>query len=161
MICPDCGHNNRVGVMVCDKCGADLYESLLEKVATKQLSRMQTREFNSDGTASSTSNPLVMYVTGYEQPVAIERKNALVVGRGGRESDGVDVDLTDYGAQDMGVSRRHARFDAQANPPMLTDLNSTNGVFVNGTKISANQAYVLRSGDEVKFGRLLVRVYFK
>jgi uncharacterized membrane protein YvbJ len=44
MICPDCGHNNRIGVQLCENCGADLYDSLLEMVATKQLSKADTRE---------------------------------------------------------------------------------------------------------------------
>jgi pSer/pThr/pTyr-binding forkhead associated (FHA) protein len=161
MKCPECGHINRAGALICESCHADLYESLLEKVATKQLSRFQTREFTPGGGSSPSSNPLVVYISGYDQPIAIERKNGLVAGRGSREADGVDVDLTEYGAQDLGVSRRHAKFDAQSNTPMVTDLNSTNGVFVNDTRIPPNQAYVLRSGDEVKLGKLTVRIYFK
>jgi hypothetical protein len=161
MICPDCGFNNRVGALVCERCGADLYETLLEKVSTKQLARFKTREFTTDGGAAPSSNPIVMHVDGFEEPMAVERKNNLVVGRGGQETDGVDLDLTDYGAQDLGVSRRHAKFDALGPTPTLTDLNSTNGVFVNGQRITPNQAHVLRSGDEVRFGRLTTRLYFK
>jgi hypothetical protein len=159
MKCPDCGHENRVGVLLCEKCGADLYEVLLERVATRALSKFQTREFNSTG-ASPSSNPIVAYVSGYEQPFALERRNGIIAGRG-TESEGIHVDLTPYGAQDLGVSRRHARFDAQSNTPTVIDLNSTNGVYVNDTRIAANQAYVLRSGDEVKLGRMVVRIYFK
>jgi len=159
MKCPDCGHENRVGVLLCEKCGADLYEVLLERVATRQLSKFQTREFSANG-ASPSSNPIVAYVAGYDQPFAIERRNGIIAGRG-TEKEGIDLDLTDYGAQDLGVSRRHARFDTQSNNPIVIDLNSTNGVYVNDSRIAANQAYVLRSGDEVKLGRMVVRIYFK
>lgn len=161
MKCPDCGNENRIGVLLCGKCGADLYEVLLERVATKQLSRFQTREFLASGGAAPSSNPMVAYVSGYESPLAIERRANLVLGRGTREADGVDIDLSDYGAQDLGVSRRHARFDAHTHAPTITDIDSTNGVFVNESRIPANQAFAVRSGDEIKLGRMVMRLYFK
>jgi smad nuclear-interacting protein 1 len=36
--------------------------------------------------------------------------------------------------------------------PYLIDLESTNGTFLNGDKISASRYYELRVGDVVKFG---------
>lgn len=159
MNCPECHQSNRMGVLICEHCGADLYEVLLERVPTRALSNFQTREFN-NGTVSPSSNPLVAYVNGYEHPLAIQRRSGLIVGRGAPD-EGIDLDLTPYGAQDCGVSRRHARFDAQSAQPTLSDLNSTNGVFINEARITANQAYIIKSGDELKLGRLLLRLYFK
>jgi|YNPNPStandDraft_1061719.scaffolds.fasta_scaffold04766_3 ABC-type multidrug transport system ATPase subunit/pSer/pThr/pTyr-binding forkhead associated (FHA) protein len=48
------------------------------------------------------------------------------------------------------VSWRHARLERVPEGHILTDLNSTNGTFVNGRRITA--PYLLRQGDEVQIG---------
>lgn len=68
---------------------------------------------------------------------------AVVVGR--RES--CDITLPDYN-----ISRRHARLEPQEEGWVITDLDSTNGTFVNGERIIAKR---LENGDSVKFGTTL------
>ena len=65
---------------------------------------------------------------------------AVVIGR--RES--CDITLPD-----ANMSRRHARLEPQKNGWLLTDLDSTNGTFVNGDRIIVKK---LEHGDSVKFG---------
>ena len=56
--------------------------------------------------------------------------------------------------QDTEVSRHHARIDIAADKSFrLTDLNSSNGTFVNSRKVDSQ---VLRSGDRVQVGRTLM-----
>jgi two-component system cell cycle response regulator len=50
---------------------------------------------------------------------------------------------------DEGVSRRHALVERNALGLILVDNQSTNGVFVNGTKISR---HILQDGDRVQLG---------
>lgn len=159
MKCPDCGLNNLAGVLLCEHCGADLYEALLERVATGNLKAFQTRELPS-GAVAASSNPIVIYVNSSDSPLTIGRRRGIIIGRGAVD-DGIDLDMTPYGGQNLGVSRRHARFDAHAEHLTLTDLNSTNGTFLNESRIPANQAVMLRSGDEVRIGRMVLRLYFK
>jgi pSer/pThr/pTyr-binding forkhead associated (FHA) protein len=62
---------------------------------------------------------------------------------------------TDLVVRDTDVSRRHAIvevFDAQQ--VYLRDLNSTNGTYVNGRRISSVR---LRNGDQIRLGRCLLR----
>lgn len=54
------------------------------------------------------------------------------------------------------VSRRHCRFVFENGQWMVNDLNSLNGVFVNGARV-AN--VVLHDGDEVRLGGLTFRVH--
>ncbi len=50
------------------------------------------------------------------------------------------------------LSRHHARIDLDGERWILTDLESANGTFVNGERVSA--ARPLRSGDRLQLGRL-------
>src|SRR4051794_40540589 len=61
----------------------------------------------------------------------------------GRE--GCDVNL-----MDPEVSRRHAAIRDQGGSLAIEDLGSTNGTFVNGTRITS--VTVLKDGDEVRLG---------
>ena len=58
---------------------------------------------------------------------------------------------------DAEVSRRHARMELRGSAYVIQDLGSTNGTFVNGTRVSGMQ--VLNSGDTVSFGEGIVLAY--
>lgn len=59
---------------------------------------------------------------------------------------------------DAGLSRRHARISYRKGAYWLTDLESTNGTYVNGERLTAPR--LLFTGDEIEFGktRLVVAV---
>ncbi|MBV8724328.1 MAG: DUF3662 and FHA domain-containing protein [Candidatus Eremiobacteraeota bacterium] len=55
---------------------------------------------------------------------------------------------------DASVSRAHASIATGADGAVLTDLDSTNGTFVNGRRIAKQ---TLRDGDELRFGNTVMR----
>ncbi|MGC9400512.1 MAG: FHA domain-containing protein [Anaerolineae bacterium] len=67
----------------------------------------------------------------------------------GRE--GCDVTL-----QDAQVSRRHAQIHRQGNRLTLQDLDSTNGTFVNGNRVTGT--YQIQAGDQIYLGTTTLRV---
>ncbi|MDH5606323.1 MAG: FHA domain-containing protein [Anaerolineae bacterium] len=75
-------------------------------------------------------------------------KKELVLGR--------DVD-NDIVINDAEISRQHIRLVLQNNGFVINDLNSTNGTFVNETRISAPTA--LRPGDIIRAGDNVTLVY--
>ena len=77
--------------------------------------------------------------------VALDRE-WMVVGRG-RSADIVIAEPT--------ISRAHAAIGYEQGNFFVQDLGSTNGTMVNGTKA---QRELLKSGDEVQIGRLLIGV---
>jgi pSer/pThr/pTyr-binding forkhead associated (FHA) protein len=77
-----------------------------------------------------------------------ERENAAIVGR----SSGVDVGLLD-----PEVSRRHARFELARGVVYLTDLQSSNGTFLNG-KLLGNEGIEVRPGDDIDVGNTRISV---
>ncbi|HIB85999.1 TPA: FHA domain-containing protein [Candidatus Poribacteria bacterium] len=54
------------------------------------------------------------------------------------------------------LSREHARFDLKNNQIYITDLNSTNGTFVNG--IRAMEPMLLKEGDLIKLGDTTLKI---
>lgn len=52
------------------------------------------------------------------------------------------------------VSRRHAEISYSNAEYILRDTGSSNGTFINTTRLPAGAAYVLRSGEYVRFGKI-------
>jgi len=95
--------------------------------------------------------------------IGIEVKDRIIIGR----ADPVagfypDLDLSPYGGQEAGVSRRHAVIvqDQSTKALYLEDLNSTNGTWINGFSLEPRRRYRLRDGDEVELGRVQILLRF-
>jgi hypothetical protein len=106
---------------------------------------------------------LLLQIGGQNQTtVGIEVKERIVLGR----SDPVanfypDLDLSPYGGQEGGVSRRHATIiqDDGTKALYIEDMNSTNGTRINGFSLEPRRRYRLRDSDELEFGgvRMVLR----
>ena len=85
----------------------------------------------------------------------------MVLGRKDQPGFGqADVDFTHHGAQELGVSRRHAVISIQDRRVLIKDLNSINGTFLNGYALQPLHSYRLRDGDELRLGKLTMQVGF-
>jgi hypothetical protein len=92
--------------------------------------------------------------------VLIDRE--IIIGRRveGGEKPGIDLSL--WGGFQEGVSRQHAKIFRTADHRLaLIDLGSTNGTYLNHQQLIPFHEYLLHDGDELIFGRLAVRIYFK
>ena len=75
----------------------------------------------------------------------LRQKEMFIIGRG------VATDITVW---DIRVSRVHARIDRDENGYLITDLNASNGTYVNGRKIETHR---LKPGDEIKVGSTVLQ----
>ncbi len=160
--CPQCGHGNRPGEVYCYYCGGLLNANIGE---TRNLEPI-TDELKQVGrTHFGRSWLLLLHVRGAERPVAVRMAETpeVILGRNatGSGAGRADVDLTPYGAAEQGVSRVHARLRYQDNTITLTDMGSVNHTYVNGQRLHAHEVRVLADGDEVRLGRLVMRVVFQ
>ena len=64
------------------------------------------------------------------------------------------IDLTPFGGEAGGVSRRHAVLREQGGQWVLTDLDSTNYTRIDGNRLAANAPTPLHDGARVQFGRV-------
>jgi FHA domain len=85
---------------------------------------------------------LVLGGPGLERGSTVEVVSSTIVGRGAES--GVSIDGDEF------ASARHAQIDAGSNGVWIQDLGSTNGTFVNGSRVTEKR--LLQPGDVVRIG---------
>lgn len=101
-------------------------------------------------------------VVGSSAPLVLAPRQENVIGRRDPSgNDTPDLDLTNYAGYQMGISRRHAIIRRQERCLELVDLASRNGTFINGKKLDPDQPHLLRNGDEVRLGKMVMRLFFQ
>lgn len=75
--------------------------------------------------------------------MSITRESFLI----GKKKDAVDGWI-----KARGISRIHGKISKEEGQYYLTDLNSTNGTFLNGGRLEVNEKARIRAGDRVGFG---------
>ena len=115
------------------------------------------------GTARLTPlSEVLLHVDSAKEPIKLKLSGRSVIGR---EDDTTtnhpDINLVPYGGLEKGVSRVHAAIERGEDTLTIVDMESSNGTFLNGQRLVSNQPRVLRDGDEIRFGKLVTRIYFK
>jgi pSer/pThr/pTyr-binding forkhead associated (FHA) protein len=158
-------------VVFCDNCGASLIGD--SPLSTKNFNQNQnatasTPEANeiiaSAGSDIFAQGTILRIEIEGAEPILLKPKPETVFGRRDPATGSMpDVDLTPFAGYRMGVSRKHAliRQGEGADRLDLWDLGSSNGTFLNGTRLNANRPYRLRDGDEIRFGQMVMHVYFQ
>jgi len=95
------------------------------------------------------------------QPVAIVEEKAFILGRISAEIKTREplVDLTSLGI-DYGISRTHALIRKTKDGYQITDLDSSNGTWLENERLVPQKPYPVDSGDRVRMGRLNVLVFY-
>ncbi|MBN2469667.1 MAG: FHA domain-containing protein [Anaerolineae bacterium] len=106
---------------------------------------------------------LLAYVIHHDRSLRLDihATGTVVVGRQQLDScPEAKLDLSEFDALEAGISREHARFELKDYSLYITDLDSTNGTYLNGLRILPRQPRVVRDGDEVRLGRLKLQILF-
>lgn len=94
-----------------------------------------------------SSDKVHVLVGGAHEPIDLSPGKLFVLGRDPRAS--LVIHLTD-------ISRQHAEIDWQGEKddprPVLNEIRSRNGTFLNGKRLVAGEPLPLRSGDEIRLG---------
>lgn len=163
ILCPNCGHDNTEGALVCAKCGFQFEEA---------AGGLRTRELDDQGDSigkphwgTSRFGPdsvLVLHIRDSSEPLVIRPDDELVIGRYDPVSRTTpDLDLSPYQAMEKGVSRLHTAIRRQDDALSVVDLGSANSTYLNGQRLVPHQPRVLRDGDELRLGLLVMHVYFR
>ncbi len=63
---------------------------------------------------------------------------------------GKDPHVSDYVLNKAGVSKYHLKIDKDGEQYVISDLSSTNGVYINGVRLEAYRPTCVKRGDEVR-----------
>lgn len=159
--CPTCQHAEVEGALFCSECGAQLVSIQNLKTQNFQLdnniSPPPQRE-NAKTAQYSPTDKITLQVLDGGQFISLSNRHEFTVGR---ISDGQpvmpDIDLTPYSAYENGVSRLHAVIKRGDTQVSLMDLGSSNGTYLNGTRLTPDQDYPLQHGHIVSFGKLKIQ----
>jgi pSer/pThr/pTyr-binding forkhead associated (FHA) protein len=161
--CSACGAPNLAEARFCDQCGSPLGPGTQPRQAAPAARPAPPpaalAETMPEAPARSrfVSGRLALEPTGTRLEFPPGRKE-IFVGREDPISDIFpEVDLTPFGGEAAGVSRRHARFTLVEGELVVEDLDSTNFTFVNRKRVMPGARQAVKNGDELRFGRMTAR----
>lgn len=163
-VCTACGKSNAASATVCAYCNTPLM-AILPSKTTSHVPPPNPISFIPEKVVQLTrlySDIVVFQIASFEQPLLVKvSENKVTIGRYSPGEKPPTVDLTPFNGSLMGVSRQHAVISKDEDGYKLRDLSSTNGTWLNETRLNANQPYSLQSGDIVRFGQINTSVYFR
>ncbi|OGW55871.1 MAG: hypothetical protein A2Z46_06395 [Nitrospirae bacterium RBG_19FT_COMBO_55_12] len=143
MRCKECDMENIDGALFCEECGA----------------KLDMREPLQDTAVETGSGSQLVLTSKDGSKLDIPAKDEVVIGRDDPVSEVFpDLDLTDLGGMDSGVSRKHAIIHRTGAEYTIEDLESTNGTYVNKKRIQPHVPQAIKAGDELRFGKLALAV---
>ena len=163
--CKVCNNQEYHGVLFCGDCGSQV-AFVSDQMVNTLVYPNQIRGQNVDLSQTIPKNLLeessfILYSTEREEVIDIPDQNEFTIGRF-VEGQVItpDVDLNQYEAYDMGISRLHAtiRINSEKNKIFIVDLGSANGSSVNGYEIPANSEVPLNHGDVLSLGKFNLKV---
>ena len=159
--CPNCKHEEVDGAIFCSECGSQLVKS--ESVHTQMIQpddgddRVTGPIAEERPSSNAAWISLHMLDSGQILPISDQTEFTM-----GRISDNQpimpDLDFSAYKAYDNGVSRLHAVIRQNNGNVIIMDLGSSNGTYVNGTRLLPNTEQPLHHGDVVALGKLKMQI---
>ncbi len=164
-ICPSCKNKNAEGELFCVECGQTLSAEHATILATRKLQAVSgdvSAQAPLGTTRLGKDKSVALYIRDVADPIVLCPQGDMTIGRIDPDTGiAPGLDLTPFGGQDKGVSRLHAVLHWDAETLSLTDKGSANGTYLNGQRLEARRPYVLRDGDQIRFGMLVCHIYFK
>lgn len=158
-VCPNCGATNPAGDTFCASCGAMLGGGTPAAAdATSAPVAAPAPDVTAAPVATATALAARLLVEADNQEFDISGKDNVTIGREDAVSNIFpDIDLTEHGGEEGGVSRMHARIFVENGQYMLEDKNSTNFTFLNRQKLAPETPTALHDDDEIRLGRVLLK----
>jgi pSer/pThr/pTyr-binding forkhead associated (FHA) protein len=167
--CHECGEQYLAGALFCGECGASLQANddieLTLKIppATKEANgNTPTRPLGYRLGFGIKADRIIFAIPSSGRRLKLDLAEEISIGRvDTRQGIWPEVDLTKDEGAESGVSRKHALVRNSDEGIIIIDLGSTNGTRVNDRRLPPERPHLLSNGDSVRFGRLLVKIYFE
>ena len=156
-VCLTCNYENSTTASHCSRCHAPLS---VEETAPLSLEVVEAiYQDYGDQRGHLQPGTIALYFVGKRHTRTLSMEGSLTLGR--QTSNRIDTffDLKDYHGRLLGVSRQHAVISCTDRGYTITDLDSTNGTWVNQTQMTPNTPHHLCDGDQVRLGDLSLFVF--
>lgn len=163
IVCPNCGHENPDAAAVCSNCQyllsrvdggpfttAGLQLSTLAPETTSYIPRPDTVQ-----TLRLKENEICLQITGTGESIVFPIEDQITLGRHTPNIliEAV-IDLVPYGGYRKGVSRNHLTIRRTDSGLTIFDLGSSNGTWINDTRVPPYTPRPIKPGDHVRLGQL-------
>lgn len=162
--CPYCQHKMPEGTLFCEECGLSLWgDANTHQIDTELDSLSEGAGGAGWGTATFGPNhELILQISGSTDSLAFKPETEFYLGRQDPNAETqVHLELTPFGGLEKGVSRRHAMLRRGDDVLQIVDLGSSNGTFLNGQRVVRDHPRLVRDGDEIQLGQLVIRIFFR
>jgi len=165
--CPVCKFKNKLGAEHCSHCGAPLRNppntpdkntEILGEMPSGKRSEFQAP---SDYLHEISHRALALFIMGDPAPLLLENVEKVVLGRTPVQASEEVLDLSNYDAHQLGVSRRHTQISYKDGRFEIEDLNSANGTRLNHNRLTPGVAYPLNNNATIQLGELWITVQLK
>ncbi len=163
--CTNCRATCALDQLYCPQCGAIIVQALKADAVSYGTKRLDANLAHPAslhwGTGFFHSQSRLFLQLGHtDEHISVPiQSSPVVIGR--KAGDFVPhVDLSEYCAVDLGVSRQHARIDLVRNSLQITDLYSANGTFLNHQRLQPRMPYNLQNNAVIQLGKLVLRVKY-
>lgn len=165
--CPECGSSQYPGTIFCSDCGKLLLGVARNRhTAVLPFSHQHSQPLLiypdvANLSPAEDTKQILLLIPSSRRRHQLQIKTQARIGRADREANIIpEIDFTSDQGIENGISRLHAVIELTSQGILLTDLNSTNGTTLNKVRLPAEKAVLLKSGDEIRFGDLLVHIFF-
>lgn len=164
--CKECNASQYEGALFCSECGSLLTQEKREMTDVLPFADYRPHlppSLPNDYRVERlpAEKPLIFVIPHRRLRRTVPLLDQILIGRSGKESDlQPALDLGEDDGAEMGVSRIHAAIQWSNYGLVVLDLGSTNGTQLNSSRLPVQRPFNLQSGDELRFGDLLVHVFF-
>lgn len=159
-ICPVCQHENKDTALFCQQCNAPLSTGVTTIPVTGSPVEFPVIVESPFPTRWTRPGTIALHIVGQSHPIILKDTEEIVIGRQMAGEPPPTIDLTEYHAHLLGVSRRHAMIRFAGSGYTIEDLNSNNGTWLNEDRLPVNSPQLLKTGDQIRLGQLVLFIYF-
>jgi len=165
LICPECNSSQMLGSLFCSECGIKVLvydDPSTARLSISSILSVHTAPLKQGEVEAVEADRILVIIPSSGRAVTMAVKEEVQIGRADPgHAYFPELDLTQEKGNELGVSRLHASIQKTNRGIMLIDRGSTNGTLLNKHRLTPDKPYPVQDGDEIRFGKLLVQIYFE
>ncbi|MBS4015505.1 MAG: FHA domain-containing protein [Candidatus Latescibacteria bacterium] len=163
IFCPVCKLKNDASATVCVHCQSPLHASEIISHRTTRKVSGEAQAFDTDELQKRLGIPadgIMVVLQESGQEIATVKEKRFILGRKVENVHETILDLSAYGAYGLGVSRLHLLIQKTKNGYEVSDMDSTNGTWLNDEELIPNKFYPISSGARIRLGKMYIALLF-